>query len=69
MYTGCVAGALEETDYLQKIASAGFADVEILSRREIETPEAALSAGVTSLADAAMSGARLWSITVRGVRN
>ena len=67
MYAGCVAGALEETDYLHKIASAGFADVEVLSRREIEIPEEALPAGVTSLANAAMGGARLWSITVRGV--
>ena len=30
-------------------------------------PEEALPAGVTSLANAAMGGARLWSITVRGV--
>lgn len=69
LYAGCVAGALEETDYLHKIASAGFADVEVLSRREIEIPEEALPAGVTSLANAAMGGARLWSITVRGVRS
>lgn len=68
LYAGCVAGALEETDYLHKIASAGFAEVRVLSRREIEIPEEALPAGVTSLANAAMGRARLWSITVRGVR-
>ena len=30
-YTGCVAGALRKEDYLQKIAAAGFGDVQIIS--------------------------------------
>jgi arsenite methyltransferase len=31
-WAGCVAGALEEPDYLGKIRAAGFAEVEVLSR-------------------------------------
>jgi arsenite methyltransferase len=30
-YTGCVAGALRKDDYLQKIAAAGFRDVQIIA--------------------------------------
>jgi len=29
LWVGCVAGALDETDYREKLARAGFADVEI----------------------------------------
>jgi len=33
-WTGCIAGALEQQEYLDKIKRAGFADIEILSSRE-----------------------------------
>ena len=33
-WTGCIAGALEEQEYLEKIKRVGFADIEILSSRE-----------------------------------
>jgi arsenite methyltransferase len=33
-WTGCIAGALEQQEYLEKIRKVGFADVEILSSRE-----------------------------------
>jgi len=29
LWVGCIAGALEETDYRTKLTAAGFADVEI----------------------------------------
>ncbi len=32
-WTGCIAGALQEEDYLQKITDAGFTDVRIESKR------------------------------------
>ncbi len=32
-WAGCIAGALQEGDYLQKIKDAGFTDVEIESKR------------------------------------
>jgi arsenite methyltransferase len=33
-WTGCIAGALERREYLDKIKKAGFADIQILSTRE-----------------------------------
>jgi arsenite methyltransferase len=33
-WTGCIAGALERQEYLDKIKKAGFADIQILSSRE-----------------------------------
>ncbi|MDP4176519.1 MAG: arsenite methyltransferase [Bacteroidota bacterium] len=38
MYAGCVAGALQQVDYLDKIAKAGFTDVEIKKSKIIELP-------------------------------
>ena len=49
-WTGCIAGALEQQEYLEKIKKAGFAHVQILSSREFyvenkanQTPEKLLS--------------------------
>ena len=39
MYAGCVAGALQQKDYLSAIASAGFENVEIKKTKVIELPE------------------------------
>jgi arsenite methyltransferase len=33
-WTGCIAGALERQEYLEKIKKAGFADIQILASRE-----------------------------------
>lgn len=38
MYAGCVAGALQQVDYLDKITKAGFTDVEIKKSKIIELP-------------------------------
>ncbi|MGE5430114.1 MAG: arsenite methyltransferase [Syntrophomonadaceae bacterium] len=38
MYAGCVAGALQQEDYLGKIAEAGFTDVEIKKSKIIDLP-------------------------------
>ena len=35
-WAACVAGALQEPDYLGKIRAAGFADVQVLSREEVK---------------------------------
>lgn len=32
-WSGCISGALDQTDYLQKLRSAGFVDVEVESRK------------------------------------
>jgi len=39
-WAGCVAGALDESDYLDKIRAAGFEGVEVLSRDYIKVSEA-----------------------------
>jgi ubiquinone/menaquinone biosynthesis C-methylase UbiE len=39
-WAGCVAGALDESDYLSKIRAAGFEDVQVLSRDYSEIGEA-----------------------------
>jgi SAM-dependent methyltransferase len=38
-WAGCVAGALDESDYLDKIRAAGFEKVEILSRGYVDIEE------------------------------
>lgn len=68
LYAGCVAGAVDEVDYLAGLASAGFEGVEVRKAREVEVPDAAL-AGVLSADETAAlraSGAGLWSVTVFG---
>lgn len=37
-WAGCVAGALEQEEYLQKIRQAGFQTVEILSEAQLSSP-------------------------------
>lgn len=38
MYAGCVAGALQQEDYLGKVAEAGFTDIEIKKSKIIDLP-------------------------------
>ena len=40
LWIGCVAGALEESDYRAKLERAGFTDVEVEITREYRTAEA-----------------------------
>jgi ubiquinone/menaquinone biosynthesis C-methylase UbiE len=40
LWIGCVAGALDESDYKARLAKAGFADVEVEITREYRTSEA-----------------------------
>ncbi len=59
LHAGCIAGALDESDYLDQLRSAGFEAAEIIQARPI-----ALSDGL--LPD--VEGSPLWSVTVRGLR-
>jgi len=34
LWAGCIAGALEESEYLQKIRNAGFREVEVMSKQD-----------------------------------
>lgn len=39
LYTGCVAGALDQTNYLQLIEDSGFENIEIKKSKKIEIPQ------------------------------
>jgi SAM-dependent methyltransferase len=39
MYAGCVAGAIQKTDYLQHIEDAGFANVSLQKEKPITIPD------------------------------
>jgi len=45
-WAGCVAGALDEADYLGKMRAAGFVDVEVVSRDDVKISAAAEFADV-----------------------
>ena len=68
LYAGCVAGAMKEDDYLDVIRASGFENVEGVSARRIEVPEAAFPAELTASERAAFAEAGVWSVTVRGTR-
>lgn len=68
LYAGCVAGAMDEADYLATIRAAGFEEVEIVAARRIEVPDAVLPAELRLEERAALRAGGLWSITVRGTR-
>jgi len=59
LYAGCVAGALDESDYLGLLRATSFENVEVVKAHPI-----ALPAGVLAVGD----GAPLWSVTVRGLQ-
>jgi arsenite methyltransferase len=40
LWVGCIAGALEETEYRNKLAAAGFADVEVEPTRVYKVEDA-----------------------------
>lgn len=48
-WAGCVAGALNESDYLSKIRAAGFKQVEVLSRDYVQVDEATVGEDVRAL--------------------
>lgn len=49
VWAGCVAGALDEPDYLNKIRAAGFEDVEVVSRDFAKISEFAEWEGVREI--------------------
>ena len=66
MYAGCVSGALEMDDYLERIREAGFSDIEICTEKKIELPEDILLKYVSKseLNDFRSLGNGIYSITV-----
>jgi SAM-dependent methyltransferase len=67
LYAGCVAGVLDEADYLGVLHAAGFEHVEIVASRRITVPESALPA-LTAAERAAFEAGGVWSVTVRGTK-
>lgn len=57
LYAGCVAGAIDQSEYFNLLYEAGFQNVEIVAERPITLPESLVSSHTE---------APLYSITVRG---
>ncbi len=68
LHAGCVAGALNEADYLAHITAAGFDDVDIHTRRRIEIPDEALPNDLSKTDRATFAESGLFSITVQGTK-
>ncbi len=68
MYAGCVAGAIQKSDYLQAIENAGFKNLRLQKEKPITIPADILSKYLTSEEIAAFNsgGAGIFSITVYG---
>lgn len=66
MYAGCVAGAIQQEDYLAIIRKAGFINVTIQKERKITVPDEILSAYLLNeeLAEYKKGSAGIFSITV-----
>lgn len=59
LYAGCVAGAIDQDDYLALLQEAGFERVEVVTERPIALPAGLLPDDTET---------PLYSVTVRGVR-
>ncbi|MCB2205122.1 arsenite methyltransferase [bacterium] len=70
LYAGCVSGAEQRQAYLGHIAQAGFASVQTPVEKPILIPEDVLTDVLSNLPEETrnLDGARLVSVTVRGVK-
>ena len=70
MYAGCVAGALQQDEYLGCIKKAGFSNVEIKSSKTIQIPDSVLEVYLKGdeIAMFKKSNVGIISITVVGYR-
>jgi SAM-dependent methyltransferase len=66
LYAGCVSGALQETEYLDIIRSAGFTEIKVQKKRRLELPEDLLKryGALATMQRADSPG--IYSITVSG---
>lgn len=66
MYAGCVAGAIQKTEYLQHISDAGFSNVTIQKEKPITIPDDILSKYMNEdmIRDFNSSSIGIFSITV-----
>ena len=71
MYAGCVAGALQQDEYLRIIKETGFRNIEIKRTKVIELPDEVLK---DYLSDSEIENFKkkqvgIFSITVVGYKN
>ncbi len=68
MYAGCVAGALQQEDYLAIIREIGFRDIKVRRSKRIDLPDDLLAQYLnkSEIADYPKSGLGIFSITVTG---
>jgi len=66
MYAGCVAGAIQKSEYLQYIQDQGFENITIQKEKPIQIPEDILSKYLTAegIEDFNNGGTGIYSITV-----
>lgn len=66
MYAGCIAGAIQKTEYLQHISEAGFSNVNIQKEKPITIPDDILSKYMSTdmIRDFNTSSIGIFSITV-----
>ncbi len=66
LYAGCVAGAMQEEDYLDQIKDAGFKNVQVRKSKRIHLPDDLLSKYLdkATMEEFKTSGAGIFSITV-----
>jgi SAM-dependent methyltransferase len=71
MYAGCVAGALQQDEYLSIIKETGFTNVEIKKAKVIELPDDVLKQylGDSEVEKFKMNNVGIFSITVVGYKN
>lgn len=66
LYVGCVAGAMERTEYLDTLRAAGFVNVRVVKEKRIDIPEKALRPEEHEALRTL--GSKVQSITVYGER-
>jgi SAM-dependent methyltransferase len=66
MYAGCVSGAIQENDYLQIIAAAGFVKTKVQKEKSITIPDEILLnyVNLQELEEFKIAGVGIYSITV-----
>jgi len=71
MYAGCVAGAIQKTEYIQIVRRSGFFDIQIKKEKQIIIPDSVLANFLSSdeLEDFKRSEAGIFSITVTGSKH
>lgn len=71
MYAGCVAGALQQDEYLGIINRTGFKNVEVRKSKPIDLPDEVLKEFLSSreIVDFRKSGTGIFSITVTGYKS